>query len=210
MAQALAEKVFPWHGHATVWPPRTALPGSISYEVEGTILSHYALNVRKANEQTGFLKQTVTNDVNFKYRALQIKVQSAKELPSGKAVTPAELPKVFDRFVQLSTGAAAPTVTNGELTFWADAQVQSDLSAKIDGKPVELTRAYVRLQTEGSTLIVKSIDLVSQAAENKFAPKLEDQPNLFAGAQNKFNPAAAAAVAKNQAPKKGDDDDWDD
>lgn len=209
MAQALAEKVLPWHGHSTVWPPRAALPGSPSYEVEGTIVSHHALNVRKANEQQGFLKQVVTNDVNFKYRALVIQVRAAKDLATGQAVAPAELPKVFDRFIQLATGQAAPAVVNGELTFWADAQVQSDLSAKSDGKPVELTRAYVRLQTEGSTLIVKSIELVSQATQNKFAPKLDDQPNLFAGAQNKFNPAAAAAAGAKNQPKK-DDDEWDD
>ena len=210
MAQALAERIYPWNGgDAAVWPPRSALTGSTSYEVERTVLSHHALNVRKANEQQGYMKQSVTSDVNFKHRALELKVASAKDLTTGKSVPLADLPKLFEEFGRLASGAAPTAAAGASIVFWADAQLQSELSAKFDRKPVELTNAFVRLQTEGSTWIAKTVDLVTQASQNKLAPKLSDQPNLFANAQSKFNPAAAAAVGAK--PKKKDDaDDWDD
>lgn len=149
------------------------------------------------------------------HRALEVKISSVKEVSSGRTVAAADLPRLLSQFVSLATGSSTSSSPHlfpgaaGVAVFWADATLQSDLSSKFDGKPVELTNAHVRLQTEGSTLIARTVEVVAQAAENKLLPKLDDQPNLFAQAQGKFNPAAAAAIAKPQK-KPADDEDWDD
>ncbi len=179
------------------------------------MLRHYPLNVRRANEQQGYLKQAVTSDVNSKYRALELHVASVKNEQTGASVAAAgaTVQQPFAAFLSEAAGAkggdtpAHLVVRPGVMVFWADFALTTHLSSKKEeGKAVDLLHAFVRLRTDGSTLLARSVEVVFESADNKQKPaSLDSQPNLFAQAQGKFNPAAV-----KQAPAKKDEDDWED
>jgi len=216
MAQALAESIQNWQSEE--WPPKGP-SGSPSFVLEGTVLRHYPLNVRRARVQQGYLKQAVTADVNQKYRALELQVDASKQETNGTAVPVSSLQSIFAPWIAAAAGpnaGATPAhvvARPGVLVAWCDAGVLSHLSAaKLEGKAVELTGARVRITTDGTSLIGRSVDVLLEPAQNKAAaaPSLESQPNLFAQAQNKFAPPAALAAKPTASSNKKDDDDWDD
>jgi hypothetical protein len=180
------------------------------------VLRHYPLNVRRAGVQQGFLKSAVTSDVNRKYRAVELQVDSIQSQTSGAALPVASLPAPFASFIASAAGANAGATPAhlvpkaGVLVVWCDAGLITHLSAsKQEGPAVELTGARVRVATEGATLLARSVDVLNEAAQNKAkAASLDSQPNLFQQAQGKFNPPAKAAAPAGG--KKKDDDDWDD
>jgi len=222
MAQALAETVQLWHGGA--WPPRSACVGTPPLELEGTVLRHYPLNIRKANEQQGYLKSTVSQDVNTKFRAVELQLT---QLKSNGSIQPVDkLPELVRPFTQQvvgSSGASSPAaLTNlfprsGVAIVWCDAQLISILGAKEESsQSVELKGSTVRVTTDAATLLAKSVDILTHANQTKTKQSYEGHPNLMAAASAKYNPAVFSDQQQQQqasAQKKSNDDnddDWDD
>lgn len=154
------------------------------------------------------------------FRALELRLHSLKNLRTGASISISNAAQCFAQFISLAAGsgnaAAASQLQpskDGVLTFWADATLASDLSAKADGRPIDLSNALVRVTTEGATLVARTVDLLKSAAENKPATtSYSGHPNLLAAAGAQYNPAAVAAMgAKNAANKaKDNDEEWDD
>jgi len=209
MAFALAEQVFAW-SNSEAWPPSACLTKTDSYQVDGTVVSHFPLSVRKARYMQGYMRQASTAEELTKHHAIVLEKSTIVRLKDQAAVKQSEFVDALAPFIKLACGDKKTTdkIVTGknEVVVWAEKTIVGDLKARKDATSDPLSvGTVVRITTYGSTTVAKTVEILKPGPVDR-DPTGKPDVNVVDKSMAQFRAALANKSDKKKVEK--DDDEW--
>jgi len=153
-----------WEGKH--WPPASSNPGTPAFEIEGSVVTHFPLKVRKSKGAGGgYLRTTTSGDFFMEFHGVVVKPTKIKNISTGATLTLAEFTTAVEGFIlevkgkhcskcrkdvsgtskfctdcggTLSIPSSELCIrTSNTIVIWAKDTIEGDLRSKGDTKQTE-------------------------------------------------------------------------